>query len=442
MAGTELHFPTLRQILVPKEQLDLEAYLQEQQEKHNQALATLSDSLAYMSMLADSSDCRFWFPNNDNTFFDSLFFEFEQTISTGRTIRILHYGDSQIEIDHISSRLRAYMQQTFGGGGPGLIPIAPIVGTPSVSHYANGNLTLLSSFGDSTAQRSNGNYGVMMQCHHLSGSANAGIRATLYKNSDDRLKTFSSVKVLFNNRPGPLSISFSNGESYSVTSAGVHLISTHGDSLSTLQMKLAGNADIYGVMVDNGSGVSVDNIPMRGCSGQQFCLASEQLLTDAYALMDVGLIIMQFGGNSVSYIRDQKRLQTYCTSLGRQIQHVHRCCPHAKILFIGPSDMCTTIHGNKQTYPFLPEFIDGLRQMALDNGAAYWSIYDAMGGMNSMVAWVGNGYTGSDHLHFTQKGADIMGDRLANAFDMMYQLYKIRKATQQLASENHETTAQ
>jgi lysophospholipase L1-like esterase len=89
--------------------------------------------------------------------------------------------------------------------------------------------------------------------------------------------------------------------------------------------------------------------------------------------------------------------------------------------------MTSTGEGTWQTYSFLPNIVEGLRQMANQHGAAYWSIYDAMGGWNSMKTWVENGYAGKDYMHFTQKGADIMGDRLAEAFMKQYSYYRFRR---------------
>ena len=89
--------------------------------------------------------------------------------------------------------------------------------------------------------------------------------------------------------------------------------------------------------------------------------------------------------------------------------------------------MSTRLQGEMQSYPFLPTIIEGLQQMANEHGAAYWSIYHAMGGYNAMPAWVRQGLGGPDYLHFSQRGADIMGDRLAGAFENMYRIYRMRK---------------
>ncbi len=89
--------------------------------------------------------------------------------------------------------------------------------------------------------------------------------------------------------------------------------------------------------------------------------------------------------------------------------------------------MSTRTNGELQSYPFLPRIVEGLRQMSNAHGAAYWSIYHAMGGYNSMVAWTQQGLGGPDYIHFSQKGVNIMGDRLAKALDNMYTIYKMRK---------------
>jgi hypothetical protein len=89
--------------------------------------------------------------------------------------------------------------------------------------------------------------------------------------------------------------------------------------------------------------------------------------------------------------------------------------------------MSTRENGELQTYPALPLVVESLQQMANAHGAAFWSIYHAMGGYNSMAAWVDQGLGGPDYIHFSQRGVDIMGDRLSKAFDNMYHIYKMRK---------------
>ena len=428
-----LRFPTLTKILNPQHELDVEAYLR-QQDSLAARLDSLQDSMACYRRQLDSSDIRFWFPDDDDRFFDTLFAQLERTGRTGRTIRIVHYGDSQIEMDRMSDRLRSRLQSLFGGGGPGLVPFATLIPSYSVSTYGSGALVRQSPFGDSIVVRAGGNYGPMVQDFHVAGSATSSIRATTHRNRDSRLGRFGRVGLLFCNRPGPLHATLKAG-GYTAeqedTTAGVHLFDWRLDSATTeLRIAVQGAADLYGVMVDNGPGVAVDNIPMRGCSGHQFSQINRDQLTQAYALMDVGLIILQFGGNSVPYLSNDRSIQAYANEMGRQIDRLHQCCPGARILFVGPSDMSRrTEEGDLYSYSWIPRVVEALRQAVCAHGAAYWSIYDAMGGANSMSAWVNQGLGSGDYIHFSQRGADVMGDRLATAFENMYTLYKMRRNT-------------
>ena len=88
-----------------------------------------------------------------------------------------------------------------------------------------------------------------------------------------------------------------------------------------------------------------------------------------------------------------------------------------------------TEEGDLYSYSWIPRVVEALREAVCAHGAAYWSIYDAMGGANSMSAWVNQGLGSGDYIHFSQRGADVMGDRLATAFENMYTLYKMRRNT-------------
>lgn len=395
----------------------------------------ITDSIVYIQAHTDSSDTRFWLP--DSTFFDAFWAAAEGAVDNDRVVRIMHYGDSQIEMDRMSAQLRAYMQKTFGGGGPGMIPYHTIIPTYAVHQSTSGTLTHLSSFGDSTVTRSRGNYGPMMQCFRMDGQATLTIKAATHASVDDAVKQFSRVKLVFNNRGERLALSLDDKSidtafTDSYDSPGVGAIAYRSSTPQTyFRLRASGSADLYCVTVDNGPGVAVDNIPMRGCSGQQFTLVNRDLLTQAYSALDVGIIIMQFGGNSMPYLNNRKSVEIYCQSIGRQIDYVRSCCPQAKILFIGPSDMSTREKGNLQTYPWLPTVVDSLRATVNRHGAAYWSIYHAMGGWNSMVEWNRTGLAGSDYVHFSSHGAEKMGNMLAQAFADNYQLFCLRRRLNQ-----------
>ena len=427
VAGHHIGFTSLHSLVEQREAVKIETSPAEPPE-----MLQLRDSVAYYRSLVNEGDLRFWLPNSH--YLDAFWRNAERARHTDRTIRVLHYGDSQIEMDHITSRLRAHLQHRFGGGGPGMVPFHTITPSLTVRQGTTGELLHLSSFGDSTVQRSRGDYGPMMQSFRLAGgTAVTTLRAAQRSTVDDRAKRVSAVTLLFNDRAGRFSAELTDRQhraSLRQTSdaSGVGSLVWLLDSASnSLRLSVSGTADLYAVLLDDGAGIAVDNIPMRGCSGQQFTLVPEEKLTAAYDQMDIGLIILQFGGNSVPYLKTSGQISTYCQSLGRQIDHLHLCCPSAKLLFIGPSDMSTRLRGQLQTYPILPELIDSLAATAVRHGAAFWSISHAMGSHNSMPEWSRQGLAGQDYIHFSQRGTDLMGDRLSQALDNSYRLFRLEQ---------------
>ena len=423
LAGITLRYPTLTSILTSQD--GEKAAKIENIPVEPPEMAQLRDSIIYYKKLVSDGDKRFWMPSEH--YFDAFWHNAERARQNGRTIRILHYGDSQIEMDRISSRLRSYMQTTFGGGGPGMMSVRTIIPSPAYSISAPGALTHLASFGDSTCVRSRGNYGPMMQCFRLGGgSLRVNVRSLSNRRVDPLTANITSVRLVFNNMGNNFKATIDSTRQ-ETASGGVSSFAWTLDTAQRFKVNISGRADLYCLLADGGPGVAVDNIPMRGCSGQQFTLVDKDKLTAAYSQMDIGMIILQFGGNSVPYLRTGKSISKYCTSLGRQIDHLHQCCPKAAIVLVGPSDMSRRGNGGMQSYPVLPELIDSMVATAMNHNAAYWSIFHAMGGLNSMAEWHRQGLAGADYIHFTQRGADMMGDRLVEAFKNSYTLYRLQR---------------
>lgn len=425
----QLNFPSLDDVMTAHSPEVVE--IEEVDSVELKHLNDLKDTLEQFRKVVTEQAGHFYLPDDDVTFFDRFFAKVEQARANHEVVRILHYGDSQIEMDRISCNLRSYFQRTFGGGGPGMVPVIQSIPSFAVSQYASGALTLYSSYGDGA--RTNGNYGLMAKCYRLGGGATFGANASRHSSTDARVKKFSNVTLLYNDRVGNFSATLKDRKSeYRETQepglVGIHTCHWQMDSATTsLQISMQGSADIYGIMLDDGYGVAVDNIPLRGSSGNQFTLINDTLLRSCYKQANVGMIILQFGGNSVPVIYNDKSLNNYCTSIDRQLKRVHQACPSATIVFVGPSDMSTRRGGKLDTYPMLPRLIDSLRTIALRNHVAYWDIYEVMGGQGSMVTWARNGLAGPDYVHFTPAGANKVGKALADNFASMYAFYRTRK---------------
>ena len=166
---------------------------------------------------------------------------------------------------------------------------------------------------------------------------------------------------------------------------------------------------------------------MRGSSGTIFHRIDTELLAESYKAMNVKLIIMEYGGNLVPSITSSN-IEWTKKIITRQIQAIQKANPDADILFIGPADMARQKDGQWQTYSGLAMTIKALREVALENGAAYWDMHRVMGGNGAMIKWVNKepalGFT--DHIHFTRRGAAYMGDLFCAALRMHYDYFKFR----------------
>ena len=182
------------------------------------------------------------------------------------------------------------------------------------------------------------------------------------------------------------------------------------DSCERCEIHLQGKGKVYGVSLETSTGVIVDNVPMRGCSGNIFTKIDSMQLSDFYRETNTRLIILQFGGNMIPQTENPSTISGYVRStLRQQVRYLRACAPEASILFVGPSDMSTNIDGQMTTYPLVPYMDKLLKKMAAEEQIAYWSMYDAMGGKDSMVRWVEIGLAGSDYVHFTRAGANKVG---------------------------------
>ena len=442
LGSLNLRFPSYAEDrLGNQESVDVDAVLDEVNRSFKMDCSdTQIDSLFFFYDYLTQNPNRIYLPNDDYTYFDTLFHLFEQAHESGNTIRIHHYGDSQIEMDRISSVLRQRLQELFGGSGPNMIPAVQTISSISISQSRGGGLTRYTIYGDSTTHRASHNrYGVMTQFSQAAGQSTISFNVTKHSQAFDKVKEISHVSLLLGN----------NSEGFQATlkadalSPETKAISTakHGVSMLSWNLPadiqhgtltLQGNAEVYAVLLDGEAGVALDNNPLRGCSGTIFSRIDKEVMKESYELLDTRMIILQFGGNrmpSVNGNNTGKVISNYMKEITRQIQYFQEVAPQATLLFIGPADMGKSYNGKIGTWKGLPELNDSLRATALNNGIAYWDMFHVMGGEGSMAQYVKHkpALAGPDYIHFTFLGAQNIGDALAKSFTTYYDFYTMRQ---------------
>ena len=363
--------------------------------------------------------------NTDSRAYMAAFYAALDSAST-QPVRVVHYGDSQIEEDRITNVLRERWQKQYGGGGVGLLPLHQTIPTRTIRQWLSINGAV------QTAQQGPKRYLVYgLRSMRLADSDDYGVMgqvavmdSTLVAGSEDIVMNIEPIdkKRKPHNYFNRVRVLASLPDSLLVLP----------DSTTHYQLHLQGKKNVYGVSLETPTGVIVDNIPMRGCSGNIFTKIDSAQLSDFYRETNTRLIILQFGGNMIPQTENPSTISGYVRStLRQQIRYIRACAPQASILFIGPSDMSTRIDGEMTTYPLVPYMDKLLKKMAEEEQIAYWSMYDAMGGKNSMVHWVEVGLAGSDYVHFTRAGANNIGKKLYNWIDSWKKEQKTKSQAQQ-----------
>lgn len=340
-------------------------------------------------------------------------------------VRVMHYGDSQIEEDRITNNLRENLQKQYGGGGVGLIPLHQTIPTRTIRQWLSIDGVVQTAqkgtkrylvYGPRSMRMDGDDYGVMGQVAIMDSTLVAGSEDVILNIEPiDKKRTphnyFNRIRVLTDSVDGYVLTNDTTLHYTTQSFTTLHYILP--DSTTRCALHLQGRGKVYGISLETDKGVIVDNIPMRGCSGNIFTKIDSAQLAAFYRETNTRLIILQYGGNMIPQTENPSTISGYVrTTLRQQVRYIRACAPQASILFIGPSDMSTRIDGEMVTYPLVPYMDRLLKKMAQEEQIAYWSMYDAMGGNGSMVKWVEVGLAGSDYVHFTRAGANKVGKKL------------------------------
>lgn len=432
MGVMTLKFPTIEEIFNPDEDSD-KAMNEVQAQLDGEAIKLFIENIQLSEQMqmrnrATKNRISIDFPNDSVEWIFGLFEQLER--AKREKIRILHYGDSQIEEDRISSVLRELLQQRFGGYGVGWVPTIQSVATSAIGQSQEVGGTRWLIYGTPEMRHPERLYGAMGQSVSLNGNATISLYPVKMKYREHGTEHFGRITVMIDRVVGEMSLSVSYGDKVierRATEGDKFVEFVLPDSTSRATISLSGEAMVYGLLVDGSStGVQLDNAAMRGCSGTIFRAMASESMRPYFERYNVPLIIMQYGGNTVPYIKGEKALNNYCKSLAQQFEYLKRVSPKSKILFVGPSDMSTKIDDKMVTYPYLPTIVDSLRSVCNDNDVAYWDLYRAMGGKNSMATWVNSTpqLAGADYIHFTRTGANRTSEMIFEAIELAYDYYR------------------
>ena len=363
--------------------------------------------------------------------------------SSIENVRVLHFGDSQLEGDRITMQLRDAYQREYGGTGFGYVALEPLVAPSSLAFNNSEGLIRKTVFGRRDTAFKDMKYGHLgsftLLAQKDSSSYQGSVSFAKRKWGYSRARNFTTAKIhLEGAAPTKADIIVADTLfSTRIFPEGEWTLALDIPLVDEFDLRLSASSPtrIFGISFESPYGFHADNVAMRGASGMIFSKMNDEQFAASLDREGYDLIIMQFGGNAVPYLKDEAHAGRFARALGRQLGHIQRLYPKAAVLFIGPSDMARKEGLEMKSYPLIASWKEQLRTEVMRRGAGYWDLYDVMGGEGSMVNWVEGepALAVKDYIHFTPKGASKVGTALVVALEELEQKYA--KVQAEIAAE-------
>ncbi len=381
------------------------------------------------------------YPNGNKT----ILYDFFEKLDNAKKnkVRIIHFGDSQIEADRITSYIRNELQKKFGGNGAGLFSVEQVTRKMSVKQKHSENWERYAGFGrkkDTAVKHSK--YGVLLAFSKFS-PIKAPDSSIVYDSwisidkptsSYSKTKSYHQLKLFYGNSKHKTKVDLLvNGafiESDSLLSGERIKLKEYQFSSTPNNIKLnfsgMESPDVYGLSIEGNKGVVMDNIPLRGASGTEFSKQDKEALKEMFSFLKPDLLILEFGGNTVPYMKTKERCFKYGSWFESQVKTLKKMNPNAAILVIGPGDMSKKENTQFNTYPLLPEVRNALKEATFNVGGVFWDMYEAMGGKNTMPKWAALDppLASKDFIHFTSKGSKKIAELFYKTLEEDYNQYK------------------
>jgi len=342
--------------------------------------------------------------------------------------RVLIYGASHVAAEVYPDLIRRRLQQRFGEAGPGFIlPAKPL------THYRHAGVTFDNSTGWTGYKLSDhpldaffGLAGMYILPNPRRPSrtafvtkAHAGLSgfASRFELYYWKQPTGGRFKVSIDGKPRELSAAANSaGPAYEHWEVpdGLHRVevATRGD----------GPVRIFGMSMERDTpGVVVDAVGIPGSRAKTHLSWDEALYREHMDKRHPDLVVLAYGTNEAG--DDYQPIETYAADLRRVVARIRHSVPQASCLLVGPSDRPNRSDGGQYLdRPRTAQIVATQRAVSHEYGCGFFDLVAFMGGPLSMLDWC-NGEPplgASDHVHFTHRGYEALGNVLHDALMLGY----------------------
>ena len=356
------------------------------------------------------------FAADDTIRFQYLFDKLRNIGQEKLPVRIVYFGDSQIENDRVTSTLRKQLQEKYGGKGPGFIPLDQYYNTSHQLMIETSKNWEIKTFQDKDFI----NQSLLFKNALLTDSSQQAWFRIKRINRQKAKPDYQLMKLYYSAKD---SCQVTLREGRETIYSGYLLANTEVATLDFQFNRTPNNIrfdfqtrdtiNISGLSLETSTGVLVDNIALRGLSYPTFEWSDQEMIKQMLDQVNVGLFVLHFGVNLVPY--PSADYHYFRKHFKRQIAFLKQIRPDVPILIIGVSDMAERQNNQIQSYQNIPAIKMIQREIAMESHAAFWDLQNFMGGNGGMLNWVNAkpALGRKDYTHFSKQGADAIGNELA-----------------------------
>jgi len=338
-----------------------------------------------------------------------------------RLIKILWFGDSMIEGDMITQDVRDSLQKLYGGSGVGYMPVTSVVNffRNTIRHDFSENwyhYNIVYNEEEPVFPLSwNGEY-FTAPFDSTTDMQDYSELSVSYKSSTayEGVKYIPSPTLLYSNRiidtlyPDTANYVIHNEDTLELSgNNAVNTMNLGSGNYYSLDLEFQMKPDqaIYGLHFHNSKGVELSNIASRGNSGMILTGIRHPIYRGMCVNQNPNLIILQFGVNASTL--GISKYDWYERSMKRVVNYLQSVFPGSSILVISMADRNVNIEGEMRTDSSVFAMNQVLQNVALSSGCGYFSLFEAMGGENSMKSWVEANppLANKDYTHFNSRGS-------------------------------------
>lgn len=348
---------------------------------------------------------RIAYYGNSSLQFERIYKKFSPMIKLGKgQVRILHIGDSHLQADFFSGRVRANFQSIFLGlqGARGMI--CPYMkGCPDSYKIT---------------------YGTQWQHYNILSKE----QSTIFANTVYTTEKNASIRIAVNHR-NPIKYDFDKVRiyhsplkpqerididypSYKKVSVEdgytVFTLNGYTDTINISVNKISNDTlFIHGFYFDNEDAGVVYNVTGVNSAEARHYLKIKS--DESLKTLGLDLIIISLGTNDCY---EASGVESFASNLTEFVAKIREQIPDVAILLTTPSDCWyKRKHVNKR----MKEARNIIKEVAKQNNCAVWDWYEVMGGEGASSKWVDRQLMQKDRVHLTLNGYYLQGDLLFNA---------------------------